>query len=320
MSGRGGLIRRPTGIGRSTSKRFVVAVDGSRYGFRAVRLAAWLLDMSTRDKIKCVSVARGMSTVDALGFVKQGEDLLRQCGVPAMAILPGEILQMEEGGSLAETLSHAAVGAHLVMGAGGARLQAESEKRKTLASAAIGSVATQCMGICKAPVILCKPKGVLQLDSRTFFSDRQGGAGMVVLVAVDASRISQKCFDMTLRMVKPGDVVKVVHISNSDQSMAMPSSQNSLLGDSAIRTYYDQECSKAATRLSSTIFEFEEVALKGSSVSKTIIQHAERVLADLVILGSVELAKLDGQALGSVSAAVARTTQANVLVAKNFAL
>jgi len=43
------------------------------------------------------------------------------------------------------------------------------------------------------------------------------------------------------------------------------------------------------------------------------------VLADLVILGSAELAKLDGHALGSVAAAVAKNTEANVLISKHFA-
>ena len=143
---------------------------------------------------------------------------------------------------------------------------------------------------------------------------------MTVVVAVDASLISQKCFDMTLRMVKRGDVVKVIHITNSDQRMEQASSSNSLLGDSAISSYYSQECSKACMRIGGCEFEYAEVPLIGrESVSNTILEYTERALADLIILGSVELAKPDGSALGSVSAAVAKKTPAHILIAKHFA-
>ena len=68
MLGHGGLQRRPTG--RITGKKFVVAVDGSRLGFRAVRLAAWLMDEHTKDKIQCVSATKGISASEALELIK----------------------------------------------------------------------------------------------------------------------------------------------------------------------------------------------------------------------------------------------------------
>lgn len=46
---------------------------------------------------------------------------------------------------------------------------------------------------------------------------------------------------------------------------------------------------------------------------------ADEILADLIILNSAELVKPHGHALGSVSIAVAKSTEANVLIAKHFA-
>ena len=54
-------------------------------------------------------------------------------------------------------------------------------------------------------------------------------------------------------------------------------------------------------------------------MTDTLIGFVEEKVADLVILGSVELAKATGEALGSVSAAVAKKTDANVLISKHFA-
>lgn len=329
--GAGGLKRMATV--KYKPKLFVVAVDGSRLGFRAVRLAAWMIDTSTRDSIKCISVAKGISQMDALQLVKQGEDLLRGCGVPATSIVPGEVLTIAEGASLAATLSKAATGGHLVMGAGGARLQKEAEKRKTSAAAAIGSVANECMSVCKAPVLLAKPKAVPTLDNTRFFQQRQSGSGMVYVVAVDGSHIAQKCFDMALRMVLPGDEVICLHITNTDQNAMRPGAQNTLLGDSAVKKYYMAECGKAGVTKPASSFSFKEAPILGASVSKTILGVVEQAVADLVILGSYALAKAaaatsgtatgkgggSAAALGSVSAAVAQRTEAMVLVAKHFA-
>jgi len=304
-----------------TSKTFVVAVDGSRLGFRAVRLAAWLCDFRTRDKVRCVSIAKGMTAMEALGLVNAAESLLRESGVPATSIVPGAVLTISEGSSLADTLAKAAMGGHLVMGAGGARLQKEAENRKTTASAAIGSVAAQCMTICHAPVILAKPKGIAKLDTPQFLTERRAGTGMVVAVAVDSSRISQKCFDMTLRLVQRGDIVKIVHVTNSDENVLRPGAVNTLLGNSAIRQYYQQECSKACAIKLGCHFEFEETPVGKHGVAQALLDYLEVVLADLVIMGSIELThvKPGSDALGSVAATIAKKTPAHVLIAKHFA-
>ena len=90
--------------------------------------------------------------------------------------------------------SRAAAGGHLILGAGGKRI---GELAPTKAAAAVGSVSLACMGVCRAPVILAKPKGTPVLDSARGMQLRLSGqAGTKVVVTVDGSLISQKCFDM----------------------------------------------------------------------------------------------------------------------------
>ena len=50
------------------------------------------------------------------------------------------------------------------------------------------------------------------------------------------------------------------------------------------------------------------------------LQHTEAEMTDLIIMGSVELSKpgADSNAIGSVCAAIARKTQAHILIAKHF--
>ena len=91
-----------------------------------------------------------------------------------------------------------------------------------------------------------------------------------------------------------------------------------LLGSSAVALYYKAECSKASSRFSKATFKFETVPLAKGSIAQTLLNYMESMLADLVIVGSVALGKGDGS-LGSVSAAIAKKTAANVLIAKNFA-
>lgn len=162
-------------------------------GYRAVRYAVWLADVS--DKIKLISVEKEGDgrDMEAAKNVQDGESLLRQCGFPSINIKPGEVLQTK-GRSLAETLSTAAAGGHLVMGSGGKSADAKPKKDIT-AGALLGSVTQDCIACCKAPVIVAKPKSTPKLDNQRFNELRFGGASSTVCVCVDTTMISQKCFD-----------------------------------------------------------------------------------------------------------------------------
>jgi len=309
---------------RVSSKLFVVAVDGTRMSKRALRLAAWLMDTGTRDKIKCVCVSDGkdINRMTALDHVKEGEKDLMDLGLGRYTA-PGEVLFVHDGGNVVDTLNKVASGGHLVMGTSGEKRAGKG--KATNDPALVGSVSLQCMATCSAPVILCKPKGTPALDSTKGMQMRgQGVSGTKIVVSVDGSKISQKCFDMSLRFVKPADMIHVVHVQNSDQNMLRPGASNSLLGNSAIDTYYSQECAKAEHRFPRSRFVYQALPIQKASVVETILAYTESVLADMIIMGSVELGKASslskGLALGSVSAAIARRTPAHVLIAKNFAL
>ena len=213
MMGRGGLARMSTSkhFGKqpqAMGKVFVVAVDPSRLSRRGIKYAAWLMNDRDRDKIKLVTVARSPSEqMDCDQYIRDGQDLLKAWGVRPNSILPGRVLTIEDGDTLADTLCKAASGGHLVIGAAGKRIEGEeaTKKKKTSSiSAALGGTALEALGRSKAPVILVKPKATPQLDERNGLDARRAGtAGMAVVVCVDGSTIAQKSFDMAMRFVKP---------------------------------------------------------------------------------------------------------------------
>ncbi|KOO28681.1 hypothetical protein Ctob_007431 [Chrysochromulina tobinii] len=83
-------------------------------------------------------------------------------------------------------------------------------------------------------------------------------------------------------------------------------------------TYWNSEAAKQGPAYS---FVLEQANRR--SIEKAIIEFCDKqgdkgeLLVDMVILNSAELYKPHGSALGSVSMAVAKATNANVLVAKH---
>ena len=97
------------------------------------------------------------------------------------------------------------------------------------------------MGASKAPVVLVKPKATPALDAsvNSLYDRMAGKSGMMVLVCVDGTKLSQKSFDMALRFVKRGDTVHAVHVQNTDESMANPVMEElALLGKTKIMHDY----------------------------------------------------------------------------------
>lgn len=332
------LKRQATGTMVRVGKVFVVAFDGSRASVRAARLAAWLAVTDVRDKVKLVSVVK--NPADMSDCVKMLEDVeqkfVSEMGLRRPQLLPTSIAKLAEGETVVSALAAAASGGHLILGACGKRI--ESEQKNTGPGSArpgsaavsggnqLGETASQSMVTCRAPVVIAKPKATSKMDTKRGMSDRaMNKAAMTIVVPVDARMASQKCFDMALRFAKKGDIVHVVHVINSDKMMLRPHAEpNELIGDSAVRQYYKSACAKAEfERNGATEFEFvQEQTRKGSSVSDAIVAKCEELLADIVIMSSIELARSDGGAnihLGSVSAAVAKRTGAHVLIAKSFA-
>jgi len=318
--GAGALKRKATF--RVYPKKFTVAVDGSRLGFRAVKLAAWLMDEGTRDKVTCVCLTKDITRQEALSLCKEAEDMLKEAGVPRQCIAPCQVIDIPTDSTIAANLAKAASGSILVMGSGGKRLQSEWDRDHVKAKAASGSVANACMNDCAAPVILAKPVGVPSLDGPKFYEKRQHGDPMTIVLPVDGSQMSQKSFDMAARLVKPGDVVKVLHVSNSDKQMLRPNGEaNAMLGETALVQYYKGECAKASSRFQAA-FEFCQTPIQSSSISTTILKFEDAIQADMIIMASNEMAKdsaTGAGTLGSVASTVAKKTFAHMLIAKSFA-
>ena len=275
LLGRGGLKRMGTAkFAKNKGKLLVVAVDESRLARRSIFLAAWLMNTTERDKVQLVSVAKeGQSVADGERLIKEGNDILKMLGVRPIFITPGRVYRVEEGETVARTLAKAAKGGHLIIGAAGKRVEGEDAKKKGGgAGAALGGTALEALGICKAPVVLVKPKGTPAIDRTEGLTERmEGKASMSVVVCVDGSHLSQKAFDMAMRFVKTGDVVRVIHVFNSDEAMINPKSEEiALLGNSAIHTYYRDCCRRAEFAVSDVRFIFTPLKYR-QSVSATRI-------------------------------------------------
>ena len=327
VMGRGGLTRLGTikNFGKqpnAVGKLFVVAVDKSKLSQRSVRLAAFLMNERDRDKVKMVTVMKSVAELpDCEAYLRDCADMLKQLGVRPHNILPGQVLKVEEGDTLAATLTKAASGGHLVIGAAGQRMEGEAQKKGKKVAEALGGTAYEALGRSKAPVILVKRNATPNLESKDMLAERrEGKMGMMIVVCVDGSFLSQKSFDMAMRFVKPGDTVRVVHVHNSDAGMTNARTESmALVGNSAIANYYKDNCMRAEFSHDQVSFSFVPLPYKGG-VTDTVLQYTEAQLADLIILGSVELTDpKSNHYLGSVSAAIAKRTQAHVLVAKNFA-
>mmetsp|Transcript_86999 Transcript_86999/g.173745 ORF Transcript_86999/g.173745 Transcript_86999/m.173745 type:complete len:315 (-) Transcript_86999:340-1284(-) len=292
---------------KTPPKRFVVAIDGSKLGFRAAKYAGFLCRPATGDKVELVSISDGAGHDEEkmAGYLQVAKnDLL------ALGFRNVETTIKPKGKSIADTLCEAASGGILVMGAGGMRLQEEWVKKKsTTPAAATGSVAQTCMAASKAPVIICKMKAAQMIDNEQCIRRRKSTGMSIVVAVTDPAEdgMAQKAFDMAKRVSQRADTVHVVHVRGSNYKKS-------------IDAHWVDEASKASFA-DDGHFQYTLIDEPKLAVDKAIAKYIEdpSVLADLVILSSAELTKLDGQALGSVSAAVAKSTEANVLIAKHFA-
>jgi len=317
------LSRHKTVRGRT----FVVAVDGSKLSKRAARLAAYML--GPFDKIKVVHV-EVKEDDEGWRTIKNNfeHDLQQTCGVPRSKVTV-EKVPIKPGDDLKSTLIRLANSdTHqvLVMGSAGSRHElqdAESKKKRPIGEAPMGSIAEMMMNAVKVPVILVKAKALSQLESEDSLARRKVGykdVGVHILAAVDGGRLSQKCFDFAAHISKQGDTVSVLHVTDSDHAVKRShAGGNELMGDSAVRTYYTEECNKASLARPDIEFKFVDRHKKGT-VRDTVLAFTEsEPLVDFVILGSVELLRQHekhGTVMGSVSSAVAHHSAAHPIIIK----
>lgn len=307
------------------STTFVVATDGSRYAARALRLAAYLMDESTNDKVRVITVAKGVD--DPTGLLRQAEvDLRTTCGLRPKFI-SSSVESVKDGQTLESTIWKAAddiPNSVLVMGAAGKNNEdaASSKGARAHGQAPMGHVAFECLTKCHRPVILTKELGTPCLSSDEGMKKRkEGSEPSVLLVGVDGSPVSRQCFDLAYHFARPGDLVRVVHVDDTDHAVTHQASNFEMIGSSAIGKYYTDLCAKSASMKDGVSFRYEALPKKGS-IKETLLLAADQedCCADLFILGSIELTQPHKDVyLGSVSAAVAKRTPAHTLIAKHFA-
>jgi len=301
--------------------KFVVAIDGSKLGFRAAKFAAFLCRPKNGDSIQLVTICTSDSVKAMTEHVNLAKTELLALGVsePARRIrVDCTITNKESMGkkTIADILCEAASGGCLVMGAGGMRLQDEWLKKKSNTPlAAIGSVAEACMSMSKAPVIIRKRKAAPMLDKETFIRQRgESGNALSIVVAVTEGKddhMATKSFDMSKRCSQKVDKVHVVHVKGDAHKER----------GKEIDAYWEDLKDKV-NATDDGEFQYKAIdKAKGARIDQVLNAYADSddVLADLVIVASRELTKLDGQALGSVSAAIAKSTEANVMISKHFA-
>lgn len=319
-------LRRSVSSASVNSTTFVVATDGSRHAMRAVRLAAYLCNEATHDKIRVITVvANGIN--DPASLLRNSEvDLRTVCNIRPKSI-SSHVLTIPEGSSLQATIWKAAddvPNAVLVMGSAGKNLEDASTSKSFRAhgQAPIGSVAMECLTKCHRPVVLAKELGTPCIGSEDgMLSRREGKAPGVILVAVDGSPTSRRCFDLAYHFARPGDTVRVVHVLDTDQHLTDQATNFEQFGSSAVGKHYTDRCLKSATAKEGVAFRYDALPKRGS-IKDTLLAAAddEALVADLIILGSIELTQPHKDVyLGSVSAAVAKRTPAHTLIAKHFA-
>jgi nucleotide-binding universal stress UspA family protein len=324
---RGKLLKRSGTFGHK-SKTLLVAIDGSATSMRALRLAVFMMNEDAKDIIRVITIRSTKEGADDPAKLMQaarGE--LIQLGVQPGKIKADpirEVLDIDStpGSDLPSTICFEASrdpNTLLIMGAAGKNAEgaAASAGKRAKGQAPMGHIAETVMQQCTTPVLLVKGLATPGLDSNEGMMRRRmrqshDEARLTVVCAVTSEGdLSRECFDLSARFARTGDSVKVVHV----QDIAGTTDVR------VVRSYFEGECRKQEEAKPGTSFTYHNIPKKGS-VRETLLTKVEDWLADVLVLGSVELATakpgVDGAVLGSVSSAVAKKTQCHTLIAKSF--
>lgn len=333
------LRRQVSSVG--DGKEFVICIDGSSTGDRGVRLAAML--MKERDRLSIVTVpAKGDRSDDSKGLLASAESYARHIGLRGPQIST-EVVSLKDGWTLPGAIIHLAnhrQGAVVVMGAAGrgAESAAKTSGNRPHGQPPMGSVAKEVMERCKVPVILVKAVAIPQLDKTDLHlrDRRTGEVSLKICCTIDGTTLSQKAFDTALHLCRSCDTLTVVHVDDSDQAVIHAvsegqthSMQQSLSTLAAVRSYYENECSKAEIGIPGLRTRLV-VAHKVGSIRETVLDTTEGV-CDVMVMGSTTMSKGQGNAgggtsvgstprlfLGSVAAAIAKQSSYHACVIKGY--
>jgi len=248
----------------------------------------------------------------------EAETQARAAGVNMFKSFSTKSLKIPDGWSLVDTLVYfanhtARFRGRLVLGAKGLT-GADQPKMDRL-----GHVALSCLDRVKVPVTIVKEawrgaSGDHNAMGRIMRVGRNGLPGLTIVVTIDGTDISLRAFDYAADLVRPKDRLICLHVESSGDRHLAPE----------LQTHYTTELGKIEQSVKEASTEFTIIPRTGSALSDDIVSYCEKISADLIVLGSVELSKpVRGEKLklGSVASAIAKgTAKCHFAVIKNTSL
>ena len=299
---------------KEAQKTYLVGLDGSELSLRAVQIAAQVMDQM-KDNLVIITLGREDNPKDYEIFARnesKAKEVAMKNGVPHFRIvsefvkIKGDLFQGLK--SLAN--AHANGSSILVIGAAG-KGEEDREAKRPDGQPPMGSIAQRCLEHCKVPVLLVKAGPKLDLDvMRVKRAGRDKTPGLNIAVCMDTTLVSQRAFDVGCKMLKKGDSLLVLHVSDDEESSTPLVQELTLSCDKLLS---GGKCAKAEVCC-------ELRGNKKQSVRHYIEAFVEDRSIDVLVMGSVELSKVGGKTLGSVSSAITKVSPAHCCVVKNFAL
>ena len=224
---RPGMALKKMGSMKHHNKTFIVAVDGSKIGYRALRLAIAMRNANSLDKIQVITIKGG--DVSPEEVTRECDTIFKTEGVTSSAcnLLSTksivEVLTKPEGESLDVTIrkfTETAFHPVLVMGAVGRNAEgaAQSAGARPKGQAPMGGIATACKINIPCPVVFVKPVGwdviskkeALDARARGQVPDDKSIKPAVIVCCVDGTPVATKGVDLGTR---PPPAVSYTHLT-----------------------------------------------------------------------------------------------------------
>lgn len=138
---------------------------------------------------------------------------------------------------------------------------------------------------------------------------------MSLLVAVDFSAVADDQLEIVSRLARPKREIYLLHVAEPDPSfVGYEAGPDEVRHDVAVEFKREhEELHALADRLREQGHEVTALMIQGPTV-KTILEQAEKLEAEVIVVGSHGRGKLFDVVVGSVSAGVIRKAKVPVLV------
>jgi nucleotide-binding universal stress UspA family protein len=136
-----------------------------------------------------------------------------------------------------------------------------------------------------------------------------------LLVAVDFSTVTEGILEIVGRMARPDRAVYLLHVAEPDPSFIGMEAGPDEVRDQVAKQFHEEheKLQAMAARLRDAGYEITSLLVQGPTV-QTILKEADRVAAEVIVVGSHGRGKLFDLVVGSVSAGVIRKAKVPVLV------